>query len=155
MPSITDIIDTVATPPLASLQQVLDTNGPFAPGDHTITQFHTNGAFLLPSGNYSVGGTYGLLVVASTIPGNAGQLIGFNGLVGGQDKDENTYADRIAQVVLYHQLPISGYWAATQRFDIHYSAELNLWPALIGSGGAVGLHVFPGWSVDLFWMCVL
>lgn len=152
MPSVTSVIDTVLTPPLAALQQVLDTNGPFGAGDYAISSFHTDGAFLLPAGDYDVGGTYGVLVVGTILPG---KLIGFNGIVGGQDKSEDYFFDRIAQVVTYHQLPITGYYAPLQRFDVHYVNDVFLWSAYIGSGEIVGLHVFPNMQVDLYWLCVL
>jgi len=155
MPSITDIIDTIATPPLAAMQQVRDTNGPFGPGDHSISQFHTDGAFLLPAGNYDVSGTYGCLVIPTVFPPQAGFTVGFNGIIGGQDQSENNFHDRIAQLILYHQLPITGAWIPMERFESFYSRNLFLWPAYLGSGGQCGLHVFPNFSVDLFWMCVL
>lgn len=154
MPTTTDIIDTIATPPLASLQQVLDTNGPFAAGDHTITQFHTNGAFLLPAGDYDIGGTYGVICQASTFPARAGRTIGWNDAAYPTISGD-VYHDRIAQLCLLHQLPITGAWIITNIFDVYTPSEFFLWPALIGSGGRMGLHVFPNFAVELFWMCVL
>lgn len=155
MPAITDIIDTVSTPPLAALQQVLDTGGPYSGGDHVLSTFHTNGAFVLPSGTYQVNGTYGVLVVASTIPIAAGHVVGFNGIIGGQDKDEDTYLDRIAQIVVYHSLPITGLYVATQRYDVHHTFDLNLWQPYLLTGSVIGLHVQPGFAVDLYYLCVL
>lgn len=154
MPSITDIIDTVATPPLASLQQVLDTNGPFAAGDHTISSFVTNGAFLLPAGTYQVNGTYGVIVQASTFPAQAGRIFGWNDAAFPTISGDQ-YLDRIAQVCLLHTLPITGATVITETFDVHLASQLFLWPALIGAGTSVGLHVFPNFAVELFWMCVL
>jgi hypothetical protein len=154
MPSITDIISTVATPPLASLQQVLDTNGPFVAGDHTISQFHTDGAFLLPAGNYDVSGTYGCIVQASSFPASAGRVLGWNDVTFPTISGDE-YLDRIAQVCLLHQLPITGAFVITNTYDIHFPSQLQLWPPLIGSGSKVGLHVFPNFAVEIFWMCVL
>lgn len=156
MPAITDVIQALTTPPLISLQQVLDTNGPFAAGDHTIDTFHTDGAFLLPAGSYGVSGTYGVIVRATTIPINASRLIGFNGIVAGQDESEDTFLDRLCQVVIYRSFPITGALYAIQRLDCQYATQLTLWSAFNGAApDHIGLHVFPGWAVDLYWMCVL
>jgi hypothetical protein len=154
MPSITDIIDTVASPPLASLQQVLDTNGPFAAGDHTITQFHTDGAFLLPAGNYDVTGTYGVLVEVSTFPAHAGRIDGWNDAAFPTISGD-TYLDRIAQVCVLHNLPLTGATIITMTYDVHLPVQLFLWTPLLGAGTKIGLHVFPNFAVELFWMCVL
>lgn len=154
MPSTVGIIDTLTTPPLASLQQVLDTNGPYTGGDHTLLQFHTNGAFLLPAGNYDIGGTYGVIVQASTFPAVAGRTLGWNDATYPTISGDN-YHDRIAQVCMLHQLPITGAWVITETFDIHLPSQLCLWPVYIGAAGRLGLHVFPNWAVELFYMCVL
>lgn len=154
MPQVTDIIDTVASPPFATLQQVLDTNGPFTGGDHTITQFHTNGAFLLPAGNHDVSGTYGLIVEASTFPASAGRVLGWNDAsfptISGDE-----YLDRIAQVCILHDLPITGATIITATYDVRLPVQAILWSPLIGAGTKVGLHVFPNFAVELFWLCVL
>lgn len=154
MPSVTSVIDTVTTPPLASLQQVLDTNGPYAAGDHTLQQFHTNGAFLLPAGDYDIGGTYGVIVQASAFPLAAGRLLGWNDATYPTISGDS-YRDRIAQICLLHQLPITGAWIISETFDVHLPSQLFLWPVYIGSGGRIGLHVFPNFAVELFYMCVL
>jgi hypothetical protein len=154
MPTTTDIIDTVSTPPLASLQQVLDLNGPFAAGDHTLLQFNTNGAFLLPAGNYDLGGTYGVIVQASTFPAAAGRQLGWNDATYPTISGDS-YFDRIAQVCLLHQLPITAAWVITQTYDVFLPSQLFLWPTYLGSGARVGLHVFPNFAVELLWMCVL
>jgi hypothetical protein len=154
MPTSTSIIDTVSTPPLASLQQVLDTNGPFSAGDHTISTFVTNGAFLLPAGTYDIGGTYGVIVQASTFPASAGRVLGWNDVTFPTISGDE-YFDRIAQVCLLHQLPITGAYVITETFDIHLPSQLLLWPVYLGSAAKVGLHVFPNFAVELFWMCVL
>jgi len=155
MPSGQGVIETLATPPLASLQQVLDTNGPFAGGDHVIPSFTTSGAFLLPAGTYPVAGTYGVLVRAATIPPEAGFIIGFNGIVGGQDVSQNKFRDPIAQLCLVSSLPITSAKIVTDIFDVQYATQLFLWDARFATFEAIGLHVFPNFSFDLFWMCVL
>lgn len=154
MPTSTSIIDTVATPPLAALQQVLDTNGPYAGGNHTLDHFTTNGAFLLPAGSYDIGGTYGVLAQASTFPLSAGRLLGWNDATYPTISGDQ-YFDRIAQICLLHQLPITGAWIISQTYDLFLPSQLFLWPVYIGSGGRIGLHVFPHFAVELFFMCVL
>jgi hypothetical protein len=154
MPTTTGIIDTITTPPLAALQQVLDTNGPYAAGDHTLANFHTNGAFLLPAGTYDVGGTYGVLVQASLFSPGGGRNLGWNDVSFPTISGDN-YIDRIAQVCLLHQLPITGAWIITQTFDIHLASQMCFFSPYIGSGGRLGLHVFPHYAVELFYLCVL
>lgn len=154
MPDVTSIIDTVTTPPLAALQQVLDRNGPFPGGDYTFSTFRTDGGFLLPAGDYAVGGTYGAIVQASTFPAAAGFEVGWNdSSFPTQSGDE--YEDRIAQLLLLHQLPITGAFVISATFDIHLPSQLVLWPAYVGGGTRIGLHVFPNFAVEIFYMCVL
>lgn len=156
MPSITDVIDAIATPPLASLQQVLDTNGPFGPGSHTLTQFHTDGAFLLPAGTYNISDTYGCIVqVNGVFPPAAGFQKGYVDPFGVIFGTGELYHDLIAQFNLLHTLPLTGAKLITERHDIHFNEELILWPGLIGSASTVGLYVGPNWHVDLYYMCVL
>lgn len=155
MPTVTGIIDGLATPPLVSLQQVLDTNGPFSGGDHVLDNFHTDGAFLLPAGDYAVLTTFGVLVRTTTIPARSGFTIGFNAVVGGQDVSADTFEDRIAQVCLLKSFPITSAILPVETVDVHMATQLILWPGLIAAPNHVGLHVFPGFSVDLYWMCVL
>jgi len=154
MPTTVDIIDAISAPPLASLQQVLDTNGPYGPGDHTLTQFATNGAFLLPAGSYSVSGTYGVIVqVNGVIPASAGFDIGWNDISILASGDE--YEQRIAQLVLLHTLPITGAKVITLQTDINTISQCVFYPLLIGTAATIGLHVSPNWHVDLFYLCVL
>lgn len=154
MPASVGVIDTVTTPPFASLQQVLDTGGPYGAGSRTLGTFHTGGAFLLPAGTYDVSGTYGVIVQASTFPARAGRLLGWNDAAFPTISGD-TYQDRIAQVCLLHTLPITGATVITETFDIYLPQQLNLWPVYLGAGTKLGLHVFPGFAVDLFYMCVL
>lgn len=154
MPVTTDIIDAITSPPFASLQQVKDTGGPYGPGDHTLTTFHTDGAFLLPAGTYSVSATYGLIVQASgLLPPQAGFIIGWNDVTIFASGD--FYEDRLAQVVLLHTLPITGAKIIYQVEDIHLLQQTIYTPLLVGTALTVGLHVSPNWSVDLFYLCVL
>jgi hypothetical protein len=156
MPTITDIIDTVATPPLAALQQVLDTNGPFGPGDYKFDHFHTDGAFLLPAGNYSVSTTYGVIAVARGVfPPAAGFSVGWVDPGGLVQSSGEVYHDLLGQVALLHFLPITGMGIITELHDLHRTIEAFLWPALIGSAANVGLYVAPNWSFDMFYLCGL
>lgn len=156
MPSVTDIIDAVATPPLASLQQVLDTGGPYGPGSHTLQNFTTNGAFLLPAGSYSVSGTYGVIAqVSGVIPRATGFYLGYNDPAAVILPSGDRYADLIGQVNLIHFLPITGAAVITEYHDLHHVSELFLWPALLGSAAKLGLYVAPNWGIDLYYMCVL
>lgn len=154
MPATVGIIDTVTTPPFATLQQVLDTGGPYSGGDHTLATFATNGAFLLPAGVYDVSGTYGLIVQASAFPARAGRTLGWNDAAFPTISGD-TYQDRIAQVCLLRTLPITGATVITETFDITLPQQTQLWPVYIGAGIKLGLHVFPGFSVELFYLCVL
>ena len=156
MPTVTDIIDAISTPPLASLQQVRDTNGPFAAGHYRLSDFHTDGAFLLPAGTYSVSGTYGVIAqVTGTVPPAAGFQKGWVDPLGVIFDSGEVYHDLIGQVCLLHFLPITGAGIITEQHDLHQLGETFLWPALIGSAASVGLYVAPNWQIDLYYLCVL
>lgn len=155
MPTSTSIIDALAAPPFATLNPVLDEGGPYPTGDYTLTSFFTSGAFLLPAGFHDVGGTYGVIVnVNGAIPPAAGVTFGwvdsFTAIPFG-----DIYHRRVCQLVLQHFLLISGSWVTTFMTDINSFPDTNFWPVLVGSGGRLGLHVEPGWSVDLQYLCVL
>jgi len=154
MPTAVDVIDALTAPPFAALQQVLDTGGPYAAGDHTLTTFTTGGAFLLPAGTYDVGGTYGVIVrVNGTIPPGAGFKIGWSDPL--SIYIENVYEQPIVQVVQQHVLPITGAFVTTTIQWVNSLEAYVPWNVLLGSGARVGLHVEPNWAVDLYYMCVL
>lgn len=156
MPTITDIIDTISSPPLAALQQVLDTGGPYGAGNYKLANFTTGGAFLLPAGTYSVSGTYGVIAqVHGAIPVAAGFYKGWVDPAGVVFASGERFNDMICQLNLLHFLPISGAGIITETHDIHHLQETFLWPALLGSAANVGLYVAPNWSVDLYYLCVL
>jgi len=154
MPVSTGIIDELSTPPFASLQQVLDTGGPYAAGDHTLVHFTTGGAFLLPAGTYDIGGTYGVIVQVASIPARAGLTIGWNDgaepIISGDE-----YEDRMVQLCLVRTLPLTGAHVITEVHNQYLVSQLYLWPVLLGSATRIGLHVNPGFSCDLFYLCVL
>jgi hypothetical protein len=154
MPAPVGIIDALTSPPFASLNQVLDTNGPYTAGDYTLTNFTTGGAFLLPAGTYDLGGTFGVLVEVTAIPVKTGLTIGWNDgsepIISGDE-----YEQRMVQICLIRTLPISGAHVITEVHDQYLVSQLYLWPVLLGSATRLGLHVNPGFECDLFFMCVL
>jgi hypothetical protein len=155
MPSAVSLIDTVAQMPFALLNPVRDEHGPYGVGDYNIDNFLTSSGGMLPSGTYDIGGTWGLHVaVEGTIPASAGWRTGWNdptGVAGSGDEWER----RICQVVLLHYLIIPSIWIQTQVVNVNRIKQLIEWPVLVGSGARVGLHVDPGWQVDLYFMCLL
>jgi len=154
MPTITSLIDEAISPPFATLNPVLDSNGPYATGNYNIDSFTTTGAFLLPAGTYDIGGTYGVLVRVATVAPAVGVRTGWadaTGVASGGDE----WQRRICQLVLLHWLPIPSLWIPTMVQDLNMFDTLVAWPVLLGSGSRLGLHVDPGWSVELFFMCVL
>jgi len=155
MPTSTGIIDLLSTPPFASLQQVLDTNGPYGPGDYTLSSFTTTGGFLLPAGTYDLGaGVYGVLVQVTSVPSTTGLNFGWNDATFPTASGDE-YLDRMVQVCLLHQLPITGAYVITDVRDIHLVQELLLWPFLLGSTAKLGVHVNPGFECDLFFMVIV
>lgn len=154
MPVVQGVVDSLVSPEFATLQYVLDEAGPFPTGDYTRDHFTTSGAFLLPAGDYDIGGTYGAIVaVAGAIPPSAGLRFGWQDALTFPWGD--VYDPRICQIVLQHFLPIPARYVTTLMQDCASLDTLITWPVLIGSGARVGLHVEPGWSVDLYFMCVL
>lgn len=153
MPVLTGVVDSLAFPPLGSLNPVLDTSGPYAFGDYNLTTFTTTGAFLLPAGTYQVHGTYGVIVVPATIPAAWGQSIGYDSgsAIGNEG---NVYENRFCQLVPQHQL-LSGFWASLDYIDVRQVGLMSLWPFRLVGGDRLGLHVEPGTAVDLYYLCVL
>ena len=154
MPVPTGVAQFLVTPPLSTLRPVLDENGPYAPGDHTITDFLTSGVGLLPAGTWGIGGTYGVLVqLSGAIPSTWGFSKGYDsgGPVG---IEGNYYYNRFAQVVIMHQV-IGGAYVTIQIEDIHYIQQYVPTIFIPLGGDRMGLHVTPDVSVDLFFMCLL
>jgi hypothetical protein len=154
MPVDSSVIDAIAFPPLGALAPVLDTGGPYASGDHTLTTFTTTGAFLLPAGTYQVHGTYGLVVVPNgAIPAAWGYDIGYDS--GGALGSEGAiYHNRFAQIVPMHQV-LTGFYLPLDRLDVHTVPWYTLWPFRLIGGDQLGVHVEPGVAVDLYYLCVL
>ena len=82
-------------------------------------------------------------------------MVGFNGIVGGQDVSMDKFFDPIAQVVMISSLPITSAKVPTDVFEVQFATQMFLWDARFATFEAIGLHVFPNFSFDLFWMCVL
>jgi hypothetical protein len=156
MPVTTTVIDNVTAPPFATLQQVLDTHGPYGAGSHNLLTFTTNGAFLLPAGTYQVNGTYGVIVaVHGAIPHQAGFSIGYNDPGGIILYSGDVYEQRIAQVNVLRNSALAPAWVATEVEDISQILQLVQYAPYLGAGMQIALHVEPNWSVDLFYQCVL
>jgi hypothetical protein len=151
----TGVAQFVVTPPISLLTPVLDENGPYATGDHTITDFLTTVAHgLLPAGTWPIGGTYGVLVQPNgTIPITWGARIGWDS--GGATGNEGwIYFNRFAQVVVQHQA-LSGAFLTIQVEDCR-ALQTYIPTIFIPLGGdRIGLHVEPDVAVDLFFMCLL
>jgi len=152
MPQTVSIIDTVLNLPLDALQQVLDTSGPYAAGDHTLTQFTTTGGFVLPAGTYQVHGTYGVIWQANgTFPPEVGVSIGYSDPLAYPVGD--IYEPRLIQVVPQVQLPTTGLWVATDITDGRTLRGLVTWPLHVANQ-RLGIHITPGWAFDLFYLCI-
>lgn len=154
MPTVTGVIDALAFPPLGALLPVLDTNGPYAAGDHSLTTFATAGAGALPAGTYQVHGTYGVIVVPNgAIPATWGHTVGFDG-GGALGNEGDVYENRFCQLVPEHQV-LSGFYLPLELHDVFTVPDYLLWPFRLVGGDLLGVHVSPGVSVDLFFLCLL
>src|SRR5262249_44717426 len=139
-----------------TLTQVLDTNGPYGPGDHTLPSFHTDGAFLLPAGTYQVNGTYGAIVsVNGAIPAFAGFDVGWNDPLGVIVWSGDEYEQRICQVNVLRNTALAPAWVGYQVNDVFLIQQVVRWEPFLGAGMQLGLHVDPNWHVDLYYLCVL
>lgn len=150
-----DIIDQIATPPLGTLDIVLDENGPYTFGNYDLDTFVTTVTHgLLPPGTHQVHGTYGVVIqLNGAIPTTWGVKFGYSSLVSSGNEGD-IYENRICQAVLMHQL-LGGAWVATDVEDVHRVPFLMQWPFRLIGGDLLGLNVSPGVAVDLFYLCVL
>ena len=143
MPNI-GIIDVINNLPIGILTPVLDTDGPYAAGNHSITTWHA-GAVL-----HNVGDTFGVIVqINGAIAPHLGRQIGYDD---GVAVNLDLYETRITQVAVLHQM-LGGAWVATQAADIVYAPNLIRW--VEASPGKLGLYVSPTWSVDLYFLFAL
>jgi len=151
----TGVSSLIIAPPIATLRPVLDEHGPFAAGNHTLTDFLTTSAHgLLPAGTWGVGGTYGVVVVPNgPIPATWGYRLGYDS--GGAIGTEGWfYENRFAQVVVMHEA-IGGGFITVQVVDCHQIQTYVPMPFIPVGGDRIGLNVSPVISVDLFFMCLL
>lgn len=151
----TGVANVLVTPPISLLTPVLDENGPYTFGSHTITDFLTTTAHgLLPAGTWPIGGTYGVVVqVNGAIPVTLGYSLGYDsgGAVGFEGY---RYFERFAQVVVMHQ-SLSGAFITIQDQDVTHVQEWIPTVFIPLGGDRIGLFVEPAVAVDLYFMCLL
>jgi hypothetical protein len=143
----TGLIDLALHPPLGTLTNHLDSNGPYTAGSHTLTTWNDGGT------TKPVSNTFGVLVIANgAIPIKWGYQIGWDDPItaaGG-----TYYEGRIIQVVVQHQLLLGlGGWVDSEIFDINRAMTLCLWATALP--GRIGLYVAPGWAFDLQYLLAL
>lgn len=132
------LIDFYLHPPLGLLTPTLDTSGPYAAGNHQITQF---------SGSVPVASTYGILLRMSTLNADAGYTDGFVSLDG--QVDGNVYFQQLCQVGVQHQLS-GGTWVLTQLDNVDNIFLPIMWN--ISLPGRIGLLVAPLNAVDVYYL---
>lgn len=154
MPDLTGIIDSLSTPPLGLLQPVLDVGGPYATGDYTLSTFQSLGAPLLTNGTHNVHDTFGVITRPNgAIPLAWGYSIGYDSH-GANGFEGYVYYNRFCQLVPQHEL-LSGFFLPLQVYDVHRITDYMLWPMRLLGSDRLGLHVSPGVSMDLFYLCLL
>lgn len=142
-----NIIQQFLHPPVGTLTNKLDGNGPYGPGAHTISTWDDGGS------SRDVDDTFGAIaIVNGSIPVNWGYTLGWNDPItaaGG-----TYYQSRVLQVVVQHQLLLGlGGWIDTETFDLNRAFNLMLWSEALP--GRLGLYVAPGWSFDLQFLMAL
>jgi|SRR6185295_775187 len=144
----------IASPPIALLDPVLDENGPYGAGDHTITDFVITvpHGILLP-GTHPIGGTFGVIIQPTVIPLTWGYEIGYDS-TGPIGAEGYVYENRFAQLVVMHGT-ISGGYVTILTANCHSLQTYVQTPFVALGADRFGLHVSPGISVDLFFMCLL
>lgn len=139
--STVGIIQGLTNVPIGLLQTKLDSNGPYAPGNHTLTTWQDGGV------TRNVSDTFGVVVqINGAIAAKLGKRIGYDdGVVVNTDR----FDTRIVQVVQMHQ-DLSGAWLVTQLEDVDYAPFMMRWTEDLP--GRLGLYVSPTWHVDLFFL---
>jgi hypothetical protein len=143
VPSQIGVIDQFVSAPLGVLLNWVDGNGPFASGDHTLTDWKKGGV------SVPLAITYGVLVIINgAIPPEWGFTLGA-GLGGSTPFNGESWQPRIAQLVVQHQLNVlgGGPFVTTQITNTFQTGTLVMWN--IALPGKLGLYVAPGISVDL------
>jgi hypothetical protein len=142
MPNI-GIIDFATSPPIGILVPLLDGNGPYTSGIHTLTSWDDSGT------TRSVSDTYGVQInFNGSIPPKLGLVPGYDdgGLI-----VADTFDLRLVQLVVMHQF-LTGPWTITQIEGIHTLPLTLRWQEALP--GKIGLYVLPGIAVDLFFLRV-
>jgi len=143
----TGVIDTILHPPIGGLTNLLDYNGPYTAGPHTLTTWNDNGT------TRSVSNTFGMIAtVNGAIPIEWGLELGWDDPITGFGG--TYYQGRVLQVVVQHQLLLGlGGYVDTQIENIFQAAVAMTWNEALP--GRIGLYVAPGWSFDLQFLMAL
>lgn len=138
------IIESLLKLPIGILSEALDHNGPYGPGNHSLTQWQ-DVALLRP-----VNDTFGVVVqISGAIAPELGLTPGFDD---GGTVQVDEFQKRIVQVVQLFQLA-SGTWVPLEVDDVHYAPYLIRW--VEDMPGKIGLYVAPTWSVDLYYLVTI
>jgi hypothetical protein len=141
MPATVGIIQGLQNIPLGLLTNSLDLDGPYAAGNHTLTQWNDGGVIR------NVSDTFGVIVqINGAIAPKLGLQVGYSD---GVAVDLDTFDQRITQIAIQHQL-VTGAWVADQVVDVFYAPFLMRWAEDLP--GRVGLYVSPTWHVDLLYL---
>lgn len=111
--------------------------GPFT-GDNVFETDESGGA---------IGLTSGVIYRPTVFPPYWGHKKGFQGLVFGQDMNEDIYQPAWGYLTTWTLL-VSGLYLATQRQALDHAVEFVLWDESLPQ--ALSLHIEPGWSVDMY-----
>lgn len=142
MPLPAGIIDLATHPPFGWLTNVLDTNGPYGPGSHSLTTWNDSGTTRGVQDSMGV-----IAIINGSIPAGLGFTFGWDGSPGPLF-DGHRYQSRMIQIVVQHQLLLGlGGYVNTQIEEQFRIAELHLWD--IALPGRLGLYVAPSLHFDL------
>jgi hypothetical protein len=141
MPSVQTLIDFALSPPLGVLNPHLDTNGPYGPGNHSLTQWNDSGVLKNVSDTFGVYANFN-----GAIPPKLGLTLGYTdgGLIVADE-----FELRLVQIVALHQF-LGGAWTISQVESVHVLPITVRWSEALP--GKVGLYVLPGIAVDLFYL---
>lgn len=143
MPNV-GIIDVINNLPIGLLQPRLDGNGPYGPGNHSLTTWSDGGV------TKNVDNTFGVVVqISGSIAPYVGVTYGFDD---GGEVVTDVYEQRITQLVTLHQM-FGGNWVATSVVDVFVAPYLIRWVEALP--GKIGLYVGPTWHVDLYYLLAL
>jgi hypothetical protein len=136
--------DQFLHPPIGTLRQHLDGNGPYGPGTHTLTTWSLDGA------DHDVSDSFGVLAqVNGAIPSSWGYKDGW--VSPDAQYDAQHYYNRICQLVV--QQFLGGAWITTQLLDAQDILVAMLWEVALP--GRLGLWVPPALAIDLYFLRIL